>query len=78
MNRGEDSSTSRERAERSRLVCMQAAVVFLWAQRVDTPTEEIEAAILAITDFERLVRMGKRIVDPALAAPSWDDLLAIP
>ena len=53
-------------------------VSYLGAKRIGTPSEEIEAAILAINDFERLGRMGRRLVDPASEPPGWADLLATP
>ena len=42
--------------------------------RFGPPTEAADAAVRAITDLDRLRRMGKRV----LAATGWDDLLATP
>ena len=78
MGRGEDSSTHRESVERGRVVSLQAVVVLLGANRVGPPSEEIEAAVLAITEYERLMRIAERIVDPVTEPGGWDDLLATP
>lgn len=52
----------------------QAAVVRIGTKRFGPPSTETEAAIRAITDTERL----GRLIDRAVDAAGWDDLLATP
>jgi hypothetical protein len=67
----EESTTYQGILEKGRAQEAQRILLRQGRKKFKKPSPEVEAALQAITDLERLERMGDRL----LTASSWDDLL---
>ena len=77
LNKGINQGVVRGQAEgeaRGRTAEAQSLVLALGAQRFGAATPEVEAAVRAVADRERLERVAARL----LTAADWHDLLATP